>query len=80
MTWDKDIAASVWRATDHPKLYALHETNHVLCYEQVTWASGITHPDAWIMPVRPGQETDGAQTGETCSAPALATPLVETAP
>ncbi len=63
-----------------PELYALHESNHVLCRERVTWASGITHPDAWMMPVRPGQEADGAQTGEKCLAPALATPLVETAP
>ena len=63
-----------------PELYALHESNHVLCRERVTWASGITHPDAWMMPVRPQQEADGTQTGEKCSAPALATPLVETAP
>jgi hypothetical protein len=55
-----------------PELYALHESNHVLCREQVTWASGITHPDAWMMPVRPGQEALGALTGEKCSAAAQA--------
>ena len=48
-----------------PELYALHESNHVLCRERVTWASGISHPDAWMKPVRPGQEGDAAQTGET---------------
>ena len=55
-----------------PELYALHESNHALCREQVTWASDITHPDAWMMPVRPQQEADGVQTGETRSAPAPA--------
>jgi hypothetical protein len=58
-----------------PELYALHESNHVLCRERVTWASGITDQDAWMMPVRPGQEADGAQTGETGSAPAPAPAL-----
>ncbi len=48
-----------------PELYALHESNHVLCRERVAWASGISHPDAWMKPVRPGQEGDAAQTGET---------------
>jgi hypothetical protein len=55
-----------------PELYALHESNHVMCREQVTWGSGITHLDACMMPVRLGQEADGAQTGETGSAPAPA--------
>jgi hypothetical protein len=59
------------------ELYALHESNHALCREQVTWASVITHPDAWMMPVLPGQEADGTQTVEKCSAPALATPSLK---
>ena len=54
-----------------PELCSPHESNHVLCREQVTWSSGIHHPDAWMMPVRPKQAAVGTQTGQTCSAPAI---------
>jgi len=63
---EKGVDVSQFRSRPiTPELYALHESNHVLCRERVTWASGISHPDAWMKPVRPGQEGDAAQTGET---------------
>lgn len=41
-----------------PQPYVLHESDHTLCREVVTWRSRVSHPDAWMMPIRPGQADD----------------------
>jgi hypothetical protein len=39
--------------------YVLHESDHTLCRERVTWKSCVTHPDAWMTPLNPGQQDAG---------------------
>lgn len=36
-----------------PELYAVLETDRTLTRECVIWGSGVSHPDAWMIPIRP---------------------------
>jgi hypothetical protein len=60
-----------------PEPYTLHESDHTVCREVVTWKSRVTHPDAWMMPVKPGQE--GEQTKDATERPRPLTAVQELA-
>ena len=55
-----------------PKLYTLHESDHTVCRERVTWRSRVTHPDAWMVPIRPGEMAGDEQGEVTRPEPAAA--------
>jgi hypothetical protein len=40
-----------------PELYALRERDDSVIRETVTWMSRVQHPDAWMIPIQPNQET-----------------------
>jgi hypothetical protein len=59
-----DFGAS-WRIRPVTEnLYAFLERDGTIGLETVGWHSGIDHPDAWMLPVRP-QSGHEAQSGET---------------
>ncbi len=42
-----------------PELYAFRELDDSLGREHVTWSSRINHPDGWMVPLEPDDDTTG---------------------
>ncbi len=42
-----------------PELYAFRELDDSLGREHVIWSSRINHPDGWMVPLEPDDETSG---------------------
>jgi hypothetical protein len=52
-----------------PELYAFREIDDSLAYENVTWASRIEHPDEWMTPIQPEQESPVSEESSLTSQP-----------
>lgn len=46
------------RQIDRKSMWFVMEVNKCITQEWLTWQSGVVHPDAWLLPIRPGKAVD----------------------
>lgn len=52
------------RQVDRHALWAVREGDGRITEEWLTWGSGVSHPDAWLLPIRPDQPDEANEVSQ----------------